>query len=419
MIQLQEHEQLLHNYLPVGYDERYNNLELIQWDKPTDNKSWGYYASFKIGAEWVDNEEYLVVTPKQRLENVDFLRMFMTCFTSDLSLETFNKIYKINFDKPQIEAPSLNSIVSPLIVIHFISVVNRIKSLKRGYVHCQNNIKKVKGRIKLLKNERLNIATKRYDRIYCEYDEYSIDIPENRLLKKALLFSQVLISNMNYNHLSYLKLLTVKSLKKFEYVGDYVDMKAVSQIRSNKLFNEYSEAIRLAKTILKHFDYSINKISILNNKVTPFVLDMSLLYEHYVYGLLHEAYQDKIAYQFKGKTGYPDFLYKSEDFNAILDTKYIPQYDKGFLDTYVIRQLSGYSRDLPILKQLGYENLDENSPIPTVPCVIIYPEGGDKVYNPFKNRNLSELCTNSLRNLSMFYRISIPVPVLLKNKESS
>lgn len=205
MIQLQEHEQLLFNNLPVGYDERYNNLELIQWDKPMDNKSWGYYASFKIGAEWIDNEESLVVTPKQRLDNIDFLRMFMTCFTSNLALETFDKIYKINLDKPKTEAPSLNSIVSPLIVIHFISVVNRIKSLKRGYVHYQKNIKKVKGRIKLLKNDRLNIATKRYNRIYCEYDEYSIDIPENRLLKKALLFSQALISNINYNHLSYIK----------------------------------------------------------------------------------------------------------------------------------------------------------------------------------------------------------------------
>lgn len=197
-------------------------------------------------------------------------------------------------------------------------------------------------------------------------------------------------------------------------MGDYADMKSVSQIRSNNLFNEYSEAIRLAKVILKHFDYSINKISILNNKVTPFVLDMSLLYEHYVYGLLHEAYKDKITYQFKGKTGYPDFLYKSEDFNAILDTKYVPKYDKGFLDTYVIRQLSGYSRDLLILKQLGYENLDEDSLLPTVPCVIIYPEEDNKVYNPFRNKNLSELCTDSLLNLSMFYRISIPVPVLLK-----
>ena len=367
MIQLREHEKLILDGFPVEYDERYNNLDLIKWDNPMDSKSYGYYASFKIGAEWIDNKESLIVTPKRGMENIDFLSMFMACFTSDLALDSFNEIYKIDLDKPQIESPSLNSVISPLIVIHFVSVVNRIKSLKRGYVHRHENLKKVKGHIKLLKNERLNIATKRYDRIYC----------------------------------------------------DYVDMKSVRQIRSSKLFNEYSEAVRLAKTILKRFDYSINKASVSNNKITPFVLDMSLLYEHYVYGLLHEAYHDKITYQFKGKTGYPDFLYKSKDFKAILDTKYIPKYEKGFLDAYVIRQLSGYSRDLPILKYLGYDNLEEDSPVPSVPCVIIYPEEGNDVYNPFINRNLNKLCTKPLRNLSMFYLINIPVPVLLKNKESS
>ena len=229
------------------------------------------------------------------------------------------------------------------------------------------------GEGQILKNERLNIATKRYERIFCEYDEYSIDIIENRLLKKALLFSQALVNRMNHRQRSYprIKLLIAKTLKRFENVSDDVEIKGVGQIRSHKLFSEYSEAIRLAKVILKHFDYSINKVGTTDNKVTPFILDMSLLYEHYVYGLLHEAYQDKITYQFKGKTGYPDFLYVSETFKAILDSKYIPKYEKHSLDTYVIRQLSGYSRDLSILKHLGYKDIEESSPIPSVPCIII------------------------------------------------
>ena len=414
MIKLQEHEQLILNGIPIGYDDRYNNLELIQWAKPTDKDPWGYYASFKIGAEWIDQKESLIVTTKRGMENIDFLSMFMTCFTSDLALDSFSEIYKIDLDKPQIEAPSLNSIVSLLIIIHFISIVNRIKSLKRGYAHHQENLKKVKGHIKSLKNERLNIATKRYERIFCEYDEYSIDIPENRLIKKAILFSQALITNMSNKELPYLrlKLLITKALRKFENVSDYVDVKSVKQIRSHKLFNEYSEAIRLAKTILKHYDYSINKVAVSNNKVTPFVLDMSLLYEHYVYGLLHEAYKNKITYQFKGKTGYPDFLFKSKDFNAILDTKYIPKYEKGSLDIYVVRQLSGYSRDLLILKYLGYEDIEENSSTPSVPCIIIYPEEGSFIYNPFKNMPLRSLCTTYLQRLSMFYKIRVPVPTL-------
>lgn len=414
MLQIQEHERLVKNGVSVEYDERYNSLELVQWDKPVDGIPWGYYASYKIGVEWIDNEEALIVTPKRGMNNIDFLGMFMTCFSSNLALDSFSEIYKIDLDKPQVLAPALNSIVSPLIIVHFLSVINRIKSLKKGYVHQQENLKKVKGHIKILKNERLNIAIKRYERIFCEYDEYSIDIPENRLLKKALLFSQALVNRMSHSHRSYprIKLLIAKALKKFENVSDDVEMKAVGQLRSHKLFSEYSEAIRLAKVILKHFDYSINKVGTTDNKVTPFILDMSLLYEHYVYGLLYEAYQEKITYQFKGNTGYPDFLYTSGTFKAILDSKYIPKYERHSFDTYVIRQLSGYSRDLSILKRLGYKNIEESSLIPSIPCVIIYPSETKGNHNPFMNISLEKLCTKPLRGLSLFYKFEVPVPTL-------
>lgn len=412
---LQEHERLFNEEgQPVGFDERFKNLELIQWCKPTEDSPWGYYASFKIGAEWMERDKPLVVTAKRGMENIDFLRMFMTCFTSDLAVDSFAEIYKIDLDKPAIKAPGLNSIVSPLIVLHFLGVVNRIKSLKKGYVHRQENLKKVKGHIKLLKNERTNIASKRYDRIYCEYDEYSVDIPENRILKKALQFSLGLINNMSSNQTAYpeVKRLILKNLGKFDNVSDDVSIYSIGQTHSSKLFREYAKAIRLAKIILRHFDYSISKVGVQEDNVPPFVLDMSLLYEHYVYGLLYEAYHEKISYQFSGETGFPDFLYKSRDFKAILDTKYIPKYENAKLDTYVVRQLSGYSRDLSVLKYLGYEDIDEETQTPPVPCVIIYPTEGHGIFNPFKDKTLQELCTHNVKNLSMFYKLDVPVPTI-------
>ena len=360
------------------------------------------------------SDKPLVVTAKRGMENIDFLRMFMTCFTSDLAVDAFAEIYKIDIDKPKIKAPGLNSIVSPLIVLHFLGVVNKIKSLKKGYVHRQENLKKVKGHIKLLKNERTNIASKRYDRIYCEYDEYSVDIPENRILKKALQFSLGLINGMSSNQSTYpeVKRLILKNLDKFDNVSDDVSIYSIGQTRSSKLFREYAEAIRLAKIILRHFDYNISKVGVQEDNVPPFVLDMSLLYEHYVYGLLYEAYHEIISYQFAGETGFPDFLYRSRDFKAILDTKYIPKYESAKLDTYVVRQLSGYSRDLSVLKYLGHEDIDEETPTPPVPCVIIYPTEGQKIFNPFKDKTLQELCTHNVKNLSMFYKLNVPVPTI-------
>lgn len=402
-----------HDCLSEDLNDKYNHLSLVSWSKPHEGQPWGYYASFVIGAEWIDEQEALIVTTKRGMEHIDFLQMFMSCFSSDLAINEFSKIYTIDFEKPAIEAPALRSVVSPLIVFHFLNVVSRIKTLKKDYVHYSENLKKVKGHIRMLQNERKNIATKRFDRIYCDYDEYTVDIPENRLLKKALLFSQKFLINLVAAKKSYGSILfkLTKCLSLFENVSDEVQFSEVGNIKGHKLFKEYVEAIRLAKIVLRHFDYNIQNVSFENSKVVPFTLDMSLLYEHYVYGLLYQAYRGCVSYQSKGKTGYPDFLYKSDDYRAILDTKYIPKYEEKALDTYVIRQLCGYARDIQILKKIGYKEITEESDIPNVPCIIIYPEEGDGS-NSFLNNQLETLCGKPERGIMHFYKISVPLPTI-------
>ena len=290
-ILIQEHEQLC-----IGQNKRFENLRLVRWDKPMENAPWGYYASYVIGAEWIDEKEALVVTTKKGMEKIDFLTMFMTCFTSDLSVESYAQIYDIDTEAPSIYAPSLKSVLSPLVVLHFLGVVSRIKNLKKGYFHYCENLKKVKGHIKVMKNERKNVIAKRYDRIFCDYDEYTVDIPENRLIKKALLVSKYILRPIidHHNSSSKVKNILLNAFAKFENVSDNVLVKEVAQIKDHKLFSEYSEAIRLAKLILQRFDNDISKPSTEDEYVTPFVLDMALLYEHYVYGLLYEAYGTKI-----------------------------------------------------------------------------------------------------------------------------
>ena len=274
-ILIQEHERL-----GIEQDARYDNLSLVRWDKPMEHDPWGYYASYVIGAEWIDQKEALVVTTKRGMEEIDFLTMFMTCFSSDLSVESFAEIYNIDSEAPAIHAPALKGVLSPLIVLHFLGVVSRIKTLKKGYVHYSENLKKVKGHIQVMKNERKNISSKRFDRVFCNYDEYTVDIPENRLIKKALLFSSQILKTITENHSigNKAKLMISKSLALFERVSEDVQIKEVTHIKGHKLFSEYNEAIRLAKLIIQRYDYSISKTSSVNENVPPFTLDMSLLY---------------------------------------------------------------------------------------------------------------------------------------------
>lgn len=158
--------------------------------------------------------------------------------------------------------------------------------------------------------------------------------------------------------------------------------------------------------------YNIANVTKESDCVVPFTLDMSLLYEHYVYGLLESAYPSKIKYQCAGLTGKPDFLYCSPKEKYILDTKYIPKYRYCEIDTYVIRQLSGYARDMKILRALGFDDVDENSNIPSVPCVIIYPvKGTTERKNPFLDKPLNSLM-RKIDGVIQFYAIEIPVPML-------
>ena len=100
----------------------------------------------------------------------------------------------------------------------------------------------------------------------------------------------------------------------------------------------------LAKYIIKRYDYSmVSEKRDMTTKIPPFWVDMPLLFEHYIGGILAKSYPDDIIYQAKGKTGFPDFISKTAQ--AILDTKYKPQLDKNTPETDIIRQLAGYSRD--------------------------------------------------------------------------
>ncbi|AAQ66099.1 conserved hypothetical protein [Porphyromonas gingivalis W83] len=366
----------------------------------------GYYASYVIGVQWFDKEKTmpLVVTTKHGCDKVDFLNMFSTCFNSGIAAKDFSQIYKVDMEQPRVKAPELNSVLSPLIVVHFLSVVRGIvkRGLKKDYVQRENNLNKVKGHIAISRNERTNVIRKRFDKVLCKYQEYSENIPENRLIKKALLFSREILENLAItSSLIPLRHAIHQYLSAFCNVDEQIEVWEVKNIKHHKIFKEYDEAIRLAQMILRRYDYSITNIRPAEEEYCPvFWLDMALLYEHYVLGLLKVAYGNKIMYQAHGYTGYPDFI--CYDPKIVMDTKYIPRFEKDGIDVYIVRQLCGYSRDRRLFK---------TCPDKSIPCLIIYPKEGEP-QNPFKDKTIEQLIENEDKQLWGFYRIAVPLPTL-------
>lgn len=379
---------------------------LSVFDREQRDEQSGYYASYVVGAQWFDKEKTmpLVVTTKHGCSRIDFLKLFSICFHSGIASKEFSRIYDVDIEQPRIKCPELNSVLSPLIVVHFVSIIKEIvkRGLKKNYVSKADNLKKVKGRLDVFKNERINIIPKRYDKIYCRYQEYSENTLENRLLKKALLFAKRMIDmESSCDTISSLTLTISQCLSAFTNVDAQIEVWEVKAVKHHKLFREYDDAIKLAQMILRRYDYNITNITPAEHEYCPvFWVDMSLLYEHYVLGLLKEAYGDKIHYQKEGHTGKPDFICYEP--LMVMDTKYIPRFDKNGIDTYIARQLSGYARD---------RKLFGDRPMGNVPCVILYPKEGVKE-NPFKGKPLECLLEEEDGKLWNFHRIPIPLPVL-------
>lgn len=341
-----------------------------------------YRASYYIGAAWLappkatdaKNDYAIVVTPK--MQDIDFIELFLSALKCASATEYFSRFYGINFNEPSIQMDAFDNVLSPLLLIHFVCLLEKLlkRGLKKGFVRREENLNgKIKGRILIAKNIQKNLRTQRQERTYCGYQEWTVDILENRILKKALNFSRQMLKTLHVSEHPKLKEIDqsiTRMLLAFEQVGDEIQNAQVRQIKVNKCWREYAEALKVAQMILRRFEYSVEKAGQKQTSVPPFWIDMSRLYEMYVYSKLLEAYGNEIDFQVEGYCkSAVDFIKKDE--RLIMDTKYKPQYGNstsGIIDD--IRQISGYARDTKILQALGE---DKNSS-EEIKCLIIFPE---------------------------------------------
>ncbi len=425
---LTEHESIQERYADCM--DFWKSLDL-----PDDNNEHPQYlgitgnsAGYFIGAAWLArsprdvNEEStpkVIVTPK--MENIDFVEMLCRAFEFYPSAEYFSNYYGIDFDAPSIPCSSFQDQLTPLLVIHYISIMKKLTrhDLKRGYVQREENLKaKVRGRILLSKDLQKNRFMQREDYIYCSFQEFTVDIPENRLLKRALLFAKNILYTFpafqKYTKFGTLLNQVNSLLSSFVNVSDYIEDYQIRKISSNKIYKDYGLAIKTAKKLIRRFGNSISNIQRPPQNIPAFWIDMPRLYEVYVYSLLEKAYPGVVLFQVQGSHNTQvDFIKIDE--RIIMDTKYKPRYD--FSNENIvedIREISGYARDESILSHMGYNSHDANS-IPVIPCFIIYPYGDTQkpieTYFPATGL-LSRREESKIHGFLNFYKIGVPLPTL-------
>lgn len=387
------------------------------------------WTSYYVGAAHLTDDCAVVVTPKDIGSDLptDLITLYLEALKFAPSAEYFAKFYGIDFDKPPIECDSFSEQLTPLLIVHFIACLQKVVSrgLKKDYIIREENLQsKVRGRIMIQKNLQKNVFPQRQDRVYCKFQEYTVDIPENRLLKKALVFSanylNKLVSFEYHDSLGELKSKINQLKSAFYLVSDEIEIFEIKTLRKNKLFKEYSEAIKIAKNILQRFDYSITESESEQKTVPPFWIDMSRLFEVHVYSKLYAFYGEKVKYQVPGRLGsVADFIIVDKENNErlILDAKYKTHYQKKRNPAILadIREISGYARDEKILKALKIEKTALNEEDNLIPCVIIYPEPIDFEIEDIKDTSeIDDIKAYNEKELKESVEINKPITQIIE-----
>lgn len=342
-----------------------------------DENAWRISTSYFIGVDWLDCPiSSIRISPKFNHHDgeieVNYLKMLEDALKEPTNFDHLDGLLYVDFNSPSINLPRQDDVLSLFIISEFIHVLARIteKGLKKSYYLKDENLhSKVKGKLLLQKNAKTNLVKGNRVDNYCRYQEYGIDIPENRLLKHALMLGSRLLDYYNENTIAHLKEIISSIRPSWKRVSDDFDSRLVQENRVNPFYKEYPIAIRLAKLILRRTSYNQVLHGVDMTSTPPYWIDMSKLFEMFVFSKLRERFGNNVIYHphFRGQE--PDYLLTSEGERPpfIIDAKY-KRYGERAIETDDIRQVSGYSRLKSVRKRLGVEDHS------LIPCMIIFPQ---------------------------------------------
>lgn len=381
-----------------------------------NSKGLNIEASYFVGVDWfVESELPIYIQPKLNKDKseVNYVRMLFDALQEPENFNHLDHLCEINFDKPTIKIDQTQDLLSPLLVIQYLQLLRRIvqKGLKKAYFPVVKNLNaRVKGKILINATIKNNHAKNKMLYSYCKYDEFGVNTIENKVLKKALLFSQKAIQNINGINPEQLQGLLNYIQPAFYSVDDKVEIEELKTLKSNPLYKEYQQALKLAKFIFKRYGYTISTVHPIEIQTPPFWIDMSKLFELYVFAKLKELFplNGEVQYHIKTNRQELDFIINSKDKGCkmVVDTKYKPQYKDGAISKEDIRQVSGYARMTSIYKELEME--DKHNEV--IDCLIIFSDQ-EADRKDFTDGNFQFSSVDKYVN---FYKIGIELPRVIE-----
>lgn len=383
-----------------------------------DQTPYAFETSYFIGVDWiVENEVPIYVRPKldDKESEVNYIKMLFEALEEPDNYKHLDQLCEINFDKPTIKINQSQDLLTPLLLIQYLNVLKKIvrKGLRKSYYNVRSNMNaRVKGKILVNETIKKNHFNNKKLYSYCQYSEFGINNTENKILKKALSFSISAIQNIKGIDLSRFNDLTNYIKPAFVNVDNEVNIETLRHIKPDNLFKEYEQALELAKYILRKYGYNISSINSTQIKTPPFWIDMSKLFELYVFSKLKERFplHNEVLYHHKINYLEPDFILNSKDglFKMVVDAKYKPRYEENRISVDDIRQISGYAR---LSKLYDLLKIEEDK---LIDCLVVYSNQKSSRQN-FINGNFQFV---SEEQYQRFYKIGIELPIQSKTQLS-
>lgn len=380
-------------------------------------------GSYFVGIDWVEQGKLAVqVNPKINDGfEVNYVRMLNEALSEPANYDHLKNLVTIHFNKPAIKIHQQRDILSVFLVTEYINMLQRLvrKGLKKSFYLVEDNLHNtVKGRLMVGRNIRLNLAKGHITDNVCKYQIYDIDTPENRILKRALLFCLKQLET--YKHVFDTDILTAKAryIKPyFNNVSDGVCVKTIKGCKCNPVYKEYAQALEFAQLLLRRYSYDITFVGKQDIPTPPFWIDMSKLFELYVFHHLRRVFTGKHEVRYHVNANYQelDYLLKPEIWPSpyVIDAKYKPKYKDANITKEDAREVAGYARLSKIYSVLG---LDEDTS-PPIKCLIVHPDQEQEECFTFNREK--EPAFEKIPGYVRMYKIGIRLPVVKTEKKNT
>lgn len=374
-----------------------NTLQIIEWQKFSlehikpavlgdETKAKKIFNELKDFACYEKNQSFLNLdNGGKSLKARNYVGLIQT--KSGFCLEILPKIYNKdsadekelvikmlktlkNFPTKASNISNLDTSKTPLLEIFIQMFLNELislikKGIKRDYHSIEQNRFYLKGKLLFSQNIKYNLAHQ--ERFYTRADEYSADIPQNRLIKNTLeLFSKIPLSAKTQN-----------LLRECRFVFDDVPLsknidKDFSSSHINRSLKDYQNILSWCKVFLKKQSFSPYAG---NTVAMAFLFDMNHLFEAYITHHLKLHSKESQKWNIKAQDGskyllegnqcrlIPDIIATKDDNEeetVILDTKWKKISKQSDVSTSDIHQMWAYASKYGSKKLiLLYPRIDE------------------------------------------------------------